>query len=743
MSNATKNRRRSDGTGGPMGGGPMHMGPVQKAKDFKGTMKKLVWYAKPYWIGLIVVLFCAVAGQVFSIVGPKILSRATNKVIEGYVQMKVYDGLKLPEGIKAALPKSTTVGSLKDEMPKLAMKPIGGMISPYAATKLPKTVPLAILFTKPDQLKQMVAMMKDPRLERDVNTFIKQMDDLKKMQDQKGSMMGTKVADNLKEAAMSVSIFKRPSIDLDAIAQIVVQLVILYLVSAIFSAILGWVMTSISQKIIYRFRNEISEKIDRVPLKYFDSQARGDILSRITNDVETLSQNLNQSIAQTVVAITAVIGVVIMMFTISWQMTIVALVILPVSGVLIGAMVKKSQKFFKMQQETLGELDGHIEEMFSGHHVMKVYGGKKRSIETFRKHNKALYGSAWKSQFYSGLMFPIMFFIGNLGYVAVSVIGGYLAINGKLLVGDIQAFIQYVQMFNQPVSQAAQIATMLQSTAAAAERVFAFLEEKELSPDPQQPVQLLHSGVKGQVVFDNVVFGYDEDKTIIKGFSATIEPGMRVAIVGPTGAGKTTMVNLLMRFYEVGSGSIKVDGVDIRDMTRQDVAALFGMVLQDTWLFNGTIKENIAYGKPDATMDEIVAAAKAAHADHFIHALPDGYNMEINEEASNISQGQKQLLTIARAMLENAPMMILDEATSNVDTRTEVIIQKAMEKLMHGRTCFVIAHRLSTIRDADLILVMQDGNIVEQGNHQQLLEQKGFYASLYNSQFENAQGISA
>lgn len=494
-------------------------------------------------------------------------------------------------------------------------------------------------------------------------------------------------------------------------------------------------MTDITQKIAYQLRKDISVKINRLPLKYFDTKPFGDVLSRVTNDVETISQTLNQSLSQLVTAITTIIGIAIMMFTISWQMTLVAFLVLPLSFFIIAIVVKKSQKFFASQQKSLGEINGHVEEMFSGHKIVKVFNGEAKSISRFNSINDDLYDSAWKSQFLSGLMMPIMLFIGNLGYVGVAVTGGWLAVKGTVNIGDIQAFIQYVRQFNQPISQTATIANVLQSTAAAAERVFEFLGEEEEIAETSQPISL--KNIKGRVDFKDVVFGYNPDKTVIHNFSATINPGQRVAIVGPTGAGKTTLVNLLMRFYDINKGQITIDGVDIREFKRSDLRRAFGMVLQDTWLFNGTIRDNIAYGKPDATKKEIADAAKAAHADHFIHALPNGYDLEINEEADNISQGEKQLLTIARALLADAPIMILDEATSSVDTRTEVLIQKAMDNLMKNRTSFIIAHRLSTIRDADLILVIKDGNIIEQGKHMELLKNKGFYASLYNSQFAN------
>jgi ATP-binding cassette subfamily B protein len=538
------------------------------------------------------------------------------------------------------------------------------------------------------------------------------------------------------DALRHLDLSHRPGIDYDAIAKTMLLLVALYLISALFNYIQGWIMSGIAQKVSFNLRREISEKINRLPLRYFDNRTHGEVLSRVTNDVDTVSQTLNQSLIQLVTASTTLIGILVMMLTISWQMTIVALIVLPVSLGLIGTVVRKSQAYFVAQQVSLGKINGHVEEMFSGHTVIKAFNGEKRSIEKFQGINNELYGSAWRAQFFSGLLMPIMSFVGNLGYVGVAVLGGWLAVRGKIRIGDIQAFIQYMNQFTQPIMQTANIANVLQSTAAAAERVFEFLSEKEEITETTAPVKL--ADVKGAVTFDNVVFGYTPEKTIIKGFTTQVQPGQKVAIVGPTGAGKTTIVNLLMRFYDVDSGSIKIDGVDIRDMKRSDLRSLFGMVLQDAWLFTGTVEENILYGKRNASHEEVIAAAEAAHADHFIRALPGGYQMKLNEEADNISQGEKQLLTIARAMLADAPMLILDEATSSVDTRTELLIQKAMDKLMQNRTSFVIAHRLSTIKNADLILVMRDGNIVEQGRHDELLSQNGYYASLYNSQFEKA-----
>ena len=531
----------------------------------------------------------------------------------------------------------------------------------------------------------------------------------------------------------TMDLSQRPHIDYAAIIGYVEMLAVLYLLSALLAYIQGWIMSGVSQDVTLNLRRDISEKINRLPLSYFDSRTHGEVLSRVTNDVDTVSQTLNQSLTQIVTAVTTVIGILVMMLTISWQLTLVALVVLPVSLGLVGLVIGKSQGYFVTQQKSLGKMNGHVEEIFSGHVIMKAFNGEDRSIKTFHEINGEMYDSAWKSQFYSGLLFPIMTFVGNLGYVGVAVIGGWLATNGAINIGDIQAFIQYMNQFTQPIMQTANIANVLQSTAAAAERVFEFLAEPDQVLETKNPARM--TDVKGAVEFKDVVFGYSPDKTIIKGFTTKVMPGQRVAIVGPTGAGKTTMVNLLMRFYDVTSGSITIDGVDVRDMKRSDLRSLFGMVLQDTWLFTGTLEENIAYGKAQTTHEEVVAAAEAAHADHFIRALPGGYGMKLNEEADNISQGEKQLLTIARAMLADAPMLILDEATSSVDTRTEALIQKAMEKLMKGRTSFVIAHRLSTIKTADLILVMRDGNIVEQGSHEALLAQEGFYAGLYNSQF--------
>ena len=524
------------------------------------------------------------------------------------------------------------------------------------------------------------------------------------------------------------------AIDFTYIGNVILLLIVLYIFSAGASYIQGLIIANVSAKLTYNLRNSIAEKINRLPLKYFDKQSYGDVLSRVTNDVDTIYNSLSQSLSQIVSSIVMIIGIMIMMFTINWIMTLVALITVPLSVLLITFFVKRSQKYYKQHQKFLGEINGHIEEMYAGHNVMRAFNGEDKSIHKFDGVNGRLYGVAWKSQFFSGMMMPVTMFIGNLGYVAICIVGGYLAILKTIKVGDILAFIQYARQFNQPISQAANIAGLLQSTAAAAERVFDFLGEEEETPEPSQPIKL--DNVQGQVTFDKIDFGYNPNKIIINNFSVDIKSGQRVAIVGPTGAGKTTLVKLLMRFYDVNGGSIKIDGVDIRQMRRNDLRSIFGMVLQDTWLFNGTIKENIRYGNSISKDEEVIAAAKTAYVDHFVHTLPGGYGMVLNEEASNISQGQKQLLTIARAVLANPRILILDEATSSVDTRTEILIQKAMDKLMKNRTSFIIAHRLSTIRNADIILVIRDGAIVEQGNHVSLIAANGFYASLYNSQFE-------
>lgn len=599
---------------GRMGG--RHGMSTEKAKDFKGTMKKLMGYLTQYKIGLLLVVIFAIGSTIFNIAGPKILGKATTELFHGLIS-----------------------------------KVSGGS-----------------------------------------------------------------------------------GIDFDKIAKILIGLMCLYVCSALFSFIQGYIMTGVSQKLTYRMRKEISEKIDRLPMGYFDKMTHGEILSRITNDVDTLSQSLNQSATQVITSVATIIGVLVMMLSISPLMTVIAILILPLSMGLIGMIVKRSQRYFKEQQEYLGYVNGQVEEVYGGHNIVKAFNKEDDVIDEFDRDNDRLYRSAWKSQFLSGMMMPIMQFVGNLGYVAVVILGGYLAIKKTIEVGDIQSFIQYVRNFTQPIQQVAQVANMLQSTAAASERVFEFLGEPEEEAAPENPVVLKNP--EGAVEFEHVHFGYNPEHTIIHDFSVKVEPGQKIAIVGPTGAGKTTMVKLLMRFYDVSGGSIKVDGHDIREFDRGELRRMFGMVLQDTWLFKGSIEDNIRYGKLDATHEDVVKAADAAYAHRFIQTLPGGYGMELNEEASNVSQGQKQLLTIARAILADPKILILDEATSSVDTRTEVRIQKAMDNLMKGRTSFIIAHRLSTIRDADLIMVMKEGDIVEMGRHEELLAKNGFYADLYNSQFE-------
>ena len=662
MSRQTTKKRQQVRMGGPMG----RMGTGEKAKDFKGAVKKLIKYLSDFRWQMLMVLVFAIGSTIFAIASPKILGGATNQIVDDYANMKAYEAItsKLPKGV--SLPAGTTGADVLNRLPN--------------KSEIEKQIPSS------------------------------QLESIKKL-----------------------DLSRRPEFLFDAIWRIIILLVGMYVLSAIFRYIQTWIMTQVTQTVTFRMRQQLSQKINRLPLSYFDKQTYGEVLSRITNDVDTISQTLNQSLSQIITSTVTVLGILVMMFSISWQMSLVALLVLPLAGGVITLIAKSSQKQFLRQQTQLGELNGHIEEMYGGHQVMRVFNGQKKSIAKFSKINNRLQESAWKAQFFSGLIHPIINFISNIGYVAMTILGGWLAINGRLKIGDIQAFIQYVDQFNQPLVQVANIANILQSTAAAAERVFEFLDEPEEAVESNNLVKL--SGVKGEVEFDNVVFGYKPDQTIIKSLSAHIKPGQRVAIVGPTGAGKTTLVNLLMRFYEINSGSIKIDGVDIRRMKRSDVRQMFGMVLQDTWLFNGTIRQNLMYGNPKATEEEMIKTAKEAHVDHFVRSLPGGYDMVLGEEAANISQGEKQLLTIARAMLEKAPMLILDEATSSVDTRTEVLIQKAMEKLMQGKTSFVIAHRLSTIRDADLILVVKDGNIIEQGNHETLLKQNGFYAELYNSQF--------
>ena len=553
-----------------------------------------------------------------------------------------------------------------------------------------------------------------------------------------GPKILAKATDKLSEGIMA-KVANTGGIDFNYIVKILLILVVLYAASSLFSYIMGWIISGVSQDAAFSLRKDISEKMNRLPLSYFDKHTSGDILSRVTNDIDTIAQSLNQSLSTLISNVVTLVGIFIMMLTISWQMTLIAVVVLPVSMTMISLVMKHSQKYFIQQQNSLGDVNGHIEEMYGGHQVVKAFNGEEKSVEQFEKYNESLYTSAWKSQFFGSLMMPISNFVGNIGYVGVCIIGGILAGSKTITIGDIQAFIQYVRQFNQPISQIAQAANLLQSTGAAAERVFEFLEEEELTEDSATLTTEEVQNMKGAVTFADVHFGYNPDKIIINDFSLHVHAGQKVAIVGPTGAGKTTIIKLLMRFYELNGGSIMIDGEDITKMKRSDLRSLFGMVLQDTWLFNGTIMDNLKYGRLNATDEEVKKACASAHVDHFIHTLSDGYNTMINEESSNISAGQKQLLTIARAFLKDPKILILDEATSSVDTRTEVLIQQGMDELMKNRTSFVIAHRLSTIRDADTIIVMRDGDIVEIGNHEGLLKENGFYATLYRSQFENGE----
>ena len=553
-----------------------------------------------------------------------------------------------------------------------------------------------------------------------------------------GPKVLAKATDKLSEGIMA-KVANTGGIDFNYIVKILLILVVLYAASSLFSYIMSWIISGVSQDAAFSLRKDISEKMNHLPLSYFDKHTSGDILSRVTNDIDTIAQSLNQSLSTLISNVVTLVGIFIMMLTISWQMTLIAVVVLPVSMTLMRLVMKHSQKYFTQQQNSLGDVNGHIEEMYGGHQVVKAFNGEEKSVEQFEQYNESLYTSAWKSQFFGSLMMPISNFIGNIGYVGVCIIGGILAGSKTITIGDIQAFIQYVRQFNQPISQIAQAANLLQSTGAAAERVFEFLEEEELTEDSATLSTEEVQNMKGAVTFADVHFGYNPDKIIINDFSLHVHAGQKVAIVGPTGAGKTTIIKLLMRFYELNGGSIMIDGEDITKMKRSDLRSLFGMVLQDTWLFNGTIMDNLKYGRLDATDEEVKKACVSARVDHFIHTLPDGYNTMINEESSNISAGQKQLLTIARAFLKDPKILILDEATSSVDTRTEVLIQQGMDELMKNRTSFVIAHRLSTIRDADTIIVMRDGDIVEIGNHEGLLKENGFYATLYRSQFENGQ----
>lgn len=690
--------------------GPAAARPAEKAKDFSGTLKKLVGYLKSYSVQVIAIIVLTIIGTTLAIISPKMLGSITNQVTDDYMSIKVYNTVhdKLPKGTK--LPEGTTIKQLIEQM---------------------KSAGQAELTKQKEVIAQLPAEQQAAATKKLEETSRKQSEQAEQLQKQMDNLPA-----NQKDKLFNLDLTKKPSMSFNVISQTALLLVAIYLFSSALHYIESWIVTSITQKTAYRFRRDISRKINDMPLSYFDRHPFGDVMSRITNDVDTVSMNLSQVISQIVYCTATVLGILVMMLSISVTMTAIVLVTIPLSALVISQIVSRSQRYFKQQQDVLGRLNGHIEETYAGHNIIKIFGTESKAIAKFERHNNGLYQSAWKAQFLSGSIFPAMNFIGNLGYVATTMLGGYLVINGRIRVGDVQAFIQYIQQFNQPITQIANISNVVQSTVAAAERVFEFLEQPNEEVTWQGAGEIIDN-VTGQVSFDHIQFGYDSDRVIIHDFSAEVQPGQKIAIVGPTGAGKTTMINLLMRFYDPDKGVIKLDGVDTRTMSRANVRKNFGMVLQDTWLFSGTIKENLLYGKPDATDEELKTAVKAARADHVIKALPHGYNTQLDENANNVSAGEKQLLTIARAMLANAPILILDEATSNVDTRTEELIQSAMDELMKGRTSFIIAHRLSTIRNADLILVLNHGDIIESGNHDQLMKQNGFYANLYNSQFVN------
>jgi ATP-binding cassette subfamily B protein len=672
-----------------MGGSPIAM-TAEKPKHFKKSIGRLLKTLKPHRIGITITIALAVLATTFAIISPKILGNMTNQIVDDFISVRTYDAVRenLPDDVK--LPEGVTVKELPKFIENAAKS---GQLSPEVLQK---------------------------RTQHDSN---------------KSDNMLDKVPSAQRGLIENLDLSKKPEFHFNKLAEIAATLIVLFVISALANYVSGWIMTGITQKVARKLRRELSEKINHLPISYFDQSQYGNTLSRVTNDVDTIGQTMNQAASQAISSVIMIVGVMAMMISISWLLALVTVVVIVVSMSVVGFVTKRSQKYFLGVQNHLGELSGHVEENYTGHTIIKAFAAEKRVEKQFGTINKKLYASAWRSQFMSGLMMPLMHFISNLGYVATAVLGGWLALNGRLSIGDIQAFFQYVNQMQQPITQVGQIANLLQSTAAAAERIFDFLDEPNETPNLAQ-TQVL-TNVRGEIEFKNVNFGYKPGKRVIKNFSVHIKPGQKVAIVGPTGAGKTTIINLLMRFYDISSGQILIDDVDIKNMKRSDVRQLFGMVLQDTWLMSGTIKENLRYGKLDASPEEIERAAVAAHVDHFVRSLPHGYDTKIDENSENVSVGERQLLTIARAMVADAPMMILDEATSSVDTRTEMLIQQAMEKLMKNRTSFVIAHRLSTIINSDLILVMKDGNIIEQGTHQALLATDGFYAKLYNSQFSD------
>ncbi len=717
---------------GPMGG-PRGGMPGEKARDFSGTMKKTLRYMRRSIPAILVAFIFAIGGVVLTLNVPNVLGEATDELILGVTRRSVYDQLtEMQDDMEnigksiAAIPQEELLPLLADQSATMQTLVDRGYLSAADAESLGSeflNTPLSAF----REMSQSGAMSQSFATIGEFAEALEQASpDAAKMLDQ--------IPEKYREEIFATPLDTRPEVDLAAIGRIILILIVMIGSAAVISYVQGFIMAGVAQKLSYRFRKDIDLKINKLPLSFYDKTTHGEVMSLITNDVDTISTTLNQSLSQILTSVVTLFGALFMMLRISWIMTLAGLVILPLALLLIMLVVKRSQRYFARQQEYLGHVNGHIEEMYAGHTVVQLYNGEEKSLHQFKEYNNELYQSAWRSQFLSGLMQPIMSFIGNLGYVIVCVLGGFLTVSGQITVGNIQAFVQYLRQFNQPITQIASITNTLQSTAAAAERVFGFLEQEE----EQETGAASPKHVEGNVCFEHVRFGYTPDKVIIHDFSAGIKAGQRVAIVGPTGAGKTTIVKLLMRFYEINAGKISIDGVDTKEYLRSSLRSEIGMVLQDTWLFSGSIRENIRYGRLDATDEEVYAAAKMACADHFIRTLPGGYDFVINEEAGNISQGQKQLLTIARAILADPALLILDEATSSVDTRTELLIQKAMDRLMQGRTSFIIAHRLSTIRDADLILVLKDGDIIEQGTHQQLLQKDGFYASLYNSQFERA-----
>lgn len=719
--------------GGPMGHGPRGMMiPGGKARDFKGTLQKTIRFMRSSVPVILLAFLLAIGSVILTLNIPKVLGNATDEIMVGLMKRNVYDTImdtqKAMEKMGKALadiPPQQMAALAQDENATLGTLMEQGLLPEDALDGLDKNLRQTLSALPLSQLSQMGQSGQAQSFET-IGDYLSSMEN--------GQSIIENIPPQYQDELLETSLQSRPGIDQEAVGHIIMVLIVLILLGAILGYLQNFLMSGVAQKVSYQLRDQINKKMNRLPLSFYDKTTHGETLSLISNDVDTVSTTLNQSLTQMITAITTLLGVLVMMFSISGWMTLTSLITLPLSFLIISLVVRRSQRHFRAQQEYLGHVNGHIEEMYSGHNVVRLFNGEERSRETFHQMNKKLYAAGWRSQFLSGLMQPVLSFVSNLGYVAVCVLGGYLTIHGRITIGDIQSFIQYVRRFNQPVMQSAQIMNTLQSTVAAAERVFTFLEQPEEADDGK--AKLLAEGVRGDVTFDHVDFGYTPEKTIIHDFSTHVKDGQRIAIVGPTGAGKTTIVKLLMHFYELNSGRILLDGVDIKDLPRGVLRSQIGMVLQDTWLFNGTIRDNIRYGRLDATDEEVEKAARMACADHFIRTLPGGYDFVLNEEASNVSHGQKQLLTIARAILADPAVLILDEATSSVDTRTEVLIQQAMNRLMQGRTSFIIAHRLSTIRDADRILVLREGDIVEQGTHEELLEKGGFYANLYNSQFE-------